>query len=137
MAADRTAGAETRDLDARDTAAPTDGSGAAAAAAAPTTGTGAGENLPGSVTAPALGSLFGESDAQTFRERWREVQLRFVDSPKEATGEAAAMLDEAVEKLSTNLRAQKDSLKQDSEDTEQLRVQLRGYRDMINRILDL
>jgi hypothetical protein len=89
------------------------------------------------VTAPDLGSLFGESDAQTFRERWREVQLRFVDSPREATNDAAGLLDEAVEKLSTNLRTQKDSLMQDSDDTEQLRVQLRGYRDMINRILDL
>ena len=89
------------------------------------------------MAAPDLGSLFGQSDAQTFQERWREVQLRFVDSPRDATNEAAGLLDEAVDRLSANLRSQKDSLMQDSDDTEQLRVQLRGYRDMINRILDL
>jgi hypothetical protein len=60
-----------------------------------------------------------------------------VDSPRDATNDAAALLDEAVDKLSASLRRQKDSLMQDSDDTEQLRVQLRGYRDMINRILDL
>jgi hypothetical protein len=120
MAADRGAGAPagdavpTRDLDARDTTGPAARAGTA-----------------------ATPQLFGESDAQSFRERWREVQLRFVDSPKDAARDAAAMFDEAVEKLTANVRARKDSLTQDSDDTEQLRTQLRGYRDMINRILDL
>jgi hypothetical protein len=134
MAADRSTRTDIRDLDAMDTTGPAETS-------APATDAGTGghhaASMPGSVVAPDLGSLFGASDSQTFHERWREVQLRFVDSPKDATSDAAALLDEAVEKLSANLRAQKDSLKQDSDDTEQLRVQLRGYRDMINRILDL
>ena len=134
MVADREAGtpagdtALTRDIDARDTTAPTDDGTAAGRT---------GANLPGAAATPELGSLFDESDAQTYRERWRDVQLRFVDSPKDAAREAAAMFDEAVEKLTANVRTRKDSLTQDSDDTEQLRVQLRGFRDMINRILDL
>jgi hypothetical protein len=128
-AADRATGADTTDIEARDTAVTP---GAGGDTERPT-----GDRKPGTVAAPNLGSLFGESDAQTFHDRWRDVQLRFVDSPRDATNEAAALLDEAVDKLSANLRSQKDSLMHDSDDTEQLRVQLRGYRDMINRILDL
>jgi hypothetical protein len=131
VAADRATGPDTatpaEDIDT--------GAAPATATAAGTAGTA--DRLPGSVAAPSLGSLFGESDAQTFHERWREVQLKFVDDPKDATRDAAGLLDEALDKLSANLRAQKDSLTNESDDTEQLRVQLRGYRDMINRILDL
>ena len=76
--------------------------------------------------------------AAFIHDRWRDVQLKFVDSPKEATTEAAGLLDEAVEKLATSLRDQKAKLHQvDSDDTETLRVELRGYRDILNRILGL
>jgi hypothetical protein len=89
-------------------------------------------------TGGSAGSLFGADDATSLKERWRDVQLRFVDSPKEATTEAAGLLDEAVDRLAASLRAQKDRLSGDSgDDTEKLRVELRGYRDMLNRILDL
>jgi hypothetical protein len=83
-------------------------------------------------------SLFDAGDARMFRERWRDVQLRFVDSPKEATAEAAGLLDEAIDRLAAGLREQKARLAGDgAEDTERLRVELRAYRDMLNRILDL
>ncbi len=83
------------------------------------------------------GSLFDADDARSFQERWRDVQLRFVDDPKEATAEAAGLLDEAVDRLATSLREQKGRLAGGTDDTERLRVELRGYRDMLNRILDL
>jgi hypothetical protein len=96
------------------------------------------EKKPGSVGESELATLFAGPDAQSFRDRWRDVQLRFVDSPKDATTEAATLLDEAVEKLAAGLRAQKASLAgQTSDDTEHLRVELRGYRDLLNRILGL
>ena len=66
------------------------------------------------------------------------MQLRFVDSPKEATSEAAQLVDEAVDKLTASLKSQKNALTGDhGEDTEKLRVELRGYRDILNRILSL
>ncbi|GAB1692562.1 hypothetical protein [Krasilnikovia sp. M28-CT-15] len=92
------------------------------------------------VIAPAAdqpGTLFAAADTQGLQERWRDVQLRFVDSPKEATAEAAALVEEAVDKLTAGLRSRKDSLGGESDDTEALRVQLRGYRDILNRILGL
>ena len=92
---------------------------------------------PGSVPEKNLDSLFGADSAKGFQERWREVQLRFVDSPKDATAEAAGLVDEAVEQLTESLKAQKDTLLSDSDDTEKLRLELRGYRDILNRILSL
>ena len=93
---------------------------------------------PGEVTAPEVRALFAKDDAQALQERWRDVQLRFVDSPRDATSEAAGLVDEAVEKLTASLRSQKSDLSGDNgEDTEKLRVELRGYRDMLNRIIGL
>ena len=92
---------------------------------------------PGSVPEKNLDSLFGADSAKGFQERWREVQLRFVDSPKDATAEAAGLVDEAVDQLTESLKAQKDTLLSDSDDTEKLRLELRGYRDILNRILSL
>ncbi|GIM97013.1 hypothetical protein [Paractinoplanes toevensis] len=90
---------------------------------------------PGSVPAAPLDRLF--TDGDSFAERFRDIQLRFVDSPKEATAEAATLVGEAVDKLTAALTSQKDSLAGDSDDTEQLRVQLRGYRDLLNRLTGL
>jgi hypothetical protein len=98
----------------------------------------AADKMPGSVAEPDLGTLFAAADADSFHERWRDVQLRFVDSPKEATAEAAGLLDEAVEKLAAGLRAQKETVAHEaSDDTERLRVELRGYREILVRILGL
>ncbi|MET8153392.1 hypothetical protein ACIBSW_31515 [Actinoplanes sp. NPDC049668] len=82
-------------------------------------------------------TIFGADDARSFQERWREVQLHFVDSPKDAAAEATTLIDEAVDKLTAGLKAQRDDLIDDTEDTERLRLQLRGYRDILNRILSL
>ena len=93
---------------------------------------------PAPTPAPAsagTGRFFPDGDS--FTDRFRDVQLRFVDSPKEATAEAAALIDEAVDKLAGALRAQKSSLAGGSDDTEQLRVELRGYRELLNRLLAL
>lgn len=101
-------------------------------AAAATTTDESAAATPGSVPAPALDRLFAEGDS--FADRFRDIQLRFVDSPKEATAEAATLVGEAVDKLTSALKAQKDSLAGESDDTEQLRVQLRSYRDLLNRL---
>jgi hypothetical protein len=93
---------------------------------------GAAAATPGGAPATALDRLF--TDGDSFADRFRDIQLRFVDSPKEATAEAAALVGEAVDKLTDALRAQKDALGGNSDDTEQLRVQLRSYRDLLNRL---
>ena len=97
---------------------------------------GAGRATSGAVPADAA-TLFDSDAAQGFRDRWRDVQLRFVDDPKAAVGEAESLVEEAIEALSTALREQRTRLGtwQESGDTEQLRVAVRGYRDFLDRVL--
>lgn len=76
-------------------------------------------------------------DGDTFAERFRDIQLRFVDEPKQATAEAADLVGEAVDALTSALKAQRDSLGGNADDTEKLRVELRAYRDIINRLTAL
>ncbi|MBY8873352.1 hypothetical protein K7640_16075 [Micromonospora sp. PLK6-60] len=84
-------------------------------------------------------TLFEPAAAQGFRDRWRDVQLRFVDDPRAAVGEAQSLVGEAIEALSTALAAQRDKLGgwQDAgeADTEQLRMAVRQYRDFLDRVL--
>ncbi|MFD4208892.1 hypothetical protein ACFWRG_23210 [Micromonospora tulbaghiae] len=125
----------TDDADRVDTATATAAAGAAAA------GTGlAGAERPTSGAVPAdAATLFAPEAAQGFRDRWRDVQLRFVDDPRAAVGEAESLVEEAIEALSTALREQRTRLgtwqESGSTDTEQLRVAVRGYRDFLDRVL--
>ncbi|MCM4080681.1 hypothetical protein [Paractinoplanes hotanensis] len=97
----------------------------------------------GAVAAPKAttpGSTTGDKllpDGDSFAERFRDIQLRFVDEPKEATAEAATLVGDAVDKLTSALKAQRDGLAGNSDDTEKLRVELRAYRDILNRLLAL
>ncbi|WP_434971401.1 hypothetical protein [Micromonospora peucetia] len=100
----------------------------------------AGTDRPaGATVAAEPASLLDPELAQGFRDRWRDVQLRFVDDPRAAAGEAQSLVDEAIQALSSALSAQKNKLSgwQDagSADTEQLRMAVRHYRDFLDRVL--
>ncbi|KWV33804.1 hypothetical protein [Micromonospora rifamycinica] len=106
---------------------------AAAGGAAETDGPGTG-NVPSDAA-----TLFETDAAQGFRDRWRDVQLRFVDDPRAAAGEAQSLVEEAIRSLSEALAAQKEKLGgwqgAGEADTEQLRVAVRQYRDFLDRVL--
>ncbi|MGV9215409.1 hypothetical protein ACTFTM_26435 [Micromonospora sp. RB23] len=100
----------------------------------------AGTSRPaGSTVASDAATLLDGDTAQGFRDRWRDVQLRFVDDPHAAAGEAQALVEEAIQALASALAAQKNTLGgwQDagSADTEQLRMAVRNYRDFLDRVL--
>src|SRR5262245_25363708 len=46
-------------------------------------------------TAPEQQGLWDSADVTSLRERWREIQLHFVDDPGSAASDAAALVDEA------------------------------------------
>ncbi|OWV10768.1 hypothetical protein B5D80_05890 [Micromonospora wenchangensis] len=108
--------------------------GAAAAAAGADAERSTGANVPSDAA-----TLFEADAAQGFRDRWRDVQLRFVDDPRGAAGEAQSLVEEAIAALSEALAAQKEKLGgwqgADEADTEQLRVAVRRYRDFLDRVL--
>ncbi|MFF3242013.1 hypothetical protein [Micromonospora sp. NPDC002931] len=100
----------------------------------------AGTSRPaGSTVAAEPATLFDPAAAQGFRDRWRDVQLRFVDDPRAAAGEAQSLVDEAIQALASALSAQKNKLggwqEAGSADTEQLRMAVRHYRDFLDRVL--
>ncbi|GLY01335.1 hypothetical protein [Actinoplanes sp. NBRC 101535] len=92
---------------------------------------------PKETTISGPAPFFPESDTQALRERWRDVQLRFVDDPKAATSDAATLVDEAVDKLTTALKEHRGAVVKGEDDTEGLRVELRSYRDILDRLLGL
>jgi hypothetical protein len=79
--------------------------------------------------------LFPEGD--DLADQFRDIQLRFVDNPKEATAEAATLVDDALDKLVAALKSRRGDLSSNSDDTEKLRVEIRGYRELLNRVLKL
>lgn len=81
--------------------------------------------------------FFPAGGTQPLRDRWRDVQLRFVDDPKGATSEASNLVDDAVDQLATALREHRSSFAKGTDDTEALRVELRSYRDILDRLLGL
>jgi hypothetical protein len=93
----------------------------------------------GATVAAEPATLLDVDSAQRFRDRWRDVQLRFVDDPRAAAGEAQSLVEEAIQALASALAAQKNSLGgwQDagSADTEELRMAVRRYRDFLDRVL--
>jgi len=108
--------------------------------------TGSGELLPGDVPdEPGLALLDGDTTGR-FRDRWQELQLRFVDDPHTAADQAGALVDEVVAALRDAVDGQRSSLEEwqsgdgiDTHfgDTERLRVAVRRYRDFLDRLLVL
>jgi hypothetical protein len=97
------------------------------------------ELMPGEIDAEPVSALVAVEAAQGFRDRWREVQLRFVDDPRGAAGEAQGLAEEAADALVEAVAALRTDLggweATEGADTEQLRVVVRRYRDFLDRML--
>jgi hypothetical protein len=86
-------------------------------------------------------SLLQPGFADTFQQRWREIQANFVDDPHESVREADQFADEIVNNLTTALTDRKHSLDErwqaEKENTEELRLAMRGYRELLDRLIRL
>lgn len=98
---------------------------------------------PGTARGAATGGvqekLIASAEAERFRERWHGVQAAFVDDPGESVRQADGLASEAVDALGRALAAHRRSLTEALDgggpaDTERLRLALRGYRDLLDRI---
>lgn len=120
---------------------PDDRSQADASAADPQRAPDDGGLAPGQAADDPVAALWGTDMVQGYRDQWRQLQLRFVDDPHGATVDAAGLLDDAVQSLTTTLAEQKQSLDEwrtsQGEDTERLRAALTRYRDFLDRLLGL
>jgi hypothetical protein len=92
--------------------------------------------------APADGkTLWPEDAVRDFQQRWREVQMRFVDDPQAAADDAGSLVTEALDRFSDVVATRKGELDgwrgADGADTERMRMVVRHYHDLLDRILDV
>ncbi|WP_327009401.1 hypothetical protein OHA72_20460 [Dactylosporangium sp. NBC_01737] len=125
------------------------GYGAPAATYGAAYGAAAGPAVPtpmSSVPAPgstyfssATSPLTSEAHVYEVRTRWQELQLRFMDDPQTAAGEAERLVDDALAGVTASLNARKDQLStwraSGRDDTEQLRAAVHGYRDFLTHLV--
>ncbi len=86
--------------------------------------------------------LFGDGDANTFRQRWVEVQAAFVDDPQRAVQEGDALVAEVMQHLARVFSTEKERLESDWKQgrdagTEDLRQAFQRYRSFFDRLLSL
>jgi hypothetical protein len=102
------------------------------------------ETLPGALPDEPGLALFDAETTQRFRDRWHELQLRFVDDPPFAEGQAVALVDEVVTALREAVERQRAALHDwqashgadaHTGDTERMRVAVRRYRDFLDHLL--
>jgi hypothetical protein len=89
-----------------------------------------------------LAALFDPDVARRFRARWDEVQIGFVDDPRQAVRQADELVAQVMKSLAETFSAERASLEEqleqtDSASTENLRVALRRYRSFFQRLLSL
>lgn len=87
----------------------------------------------------AAATMWPDGTADSFRSRWREVQLRFVDDPQAATDEAGQLVGDVIDALAETFRARHEGAREwrGSWDTEALRTSVRRYRDVIDQLLSM
>src|SRR5271168_4882956 len=84
--------------------------------------------------------LFAQTDAQSFRSRWEQVQSGFVDEPRTAVVKADELVADAIARLADVFAAERTRMeadwdKTDTVSTEDLRLALRRYRSFFGRLL--
>lgn len=101
------------------------------------TATPAGEQPEGQ-RAPVRSGHLLDQDPEQVRTRWRELQASFVDDPRESVERADLLVEELVSTLTARTTEMRDRWKNAGEgETEQLRLALREYREMLERLLTL
>ncbi|MFD5780740.1 hypothetical protein ACFVWX_29345 [Streptomyces sp. NPDC058220] len=126
--------------------------GTADKARATTPGTTAGKasgKAPGHATDGANPRLFPQDESDKLTLRLQEALNTFVDGPRRSVEEAAGVLEEAAERLTSALAERPRSLRAswdgtsagdknrsaDGSDTEDLRLALQSYREVTERLL--
>jgi len=84
--------------------------------------------------------LFDQQDAMSFRERWEQVQSRFVDDPRAAVAEADALVSDVTQSLTNRFAEQRSGLERqwsqgEDVETEDLRQTMQRYRTLFERLL--
>jgi len=79
-------------------------------------------------------------ESGTFRSRWQDIQMQFVDDPRDAVSSADALLSEITNRIAQRLREERTQLEQGWKQgkdptTEDLRLALQRYHSFFDRLL--
>jgi hypothetical protein len=100
------------------------------------------EAVPAEAKPGGLGDeqpLVATADIAALRNRWRDVLAGFVDDPAASVAQASDLVDEAVRALTSGLAEIRDSVREWSGDeppTERMRVAVRRYRSVFDRLME-
>lgn len=97
---------------------------------------------PGDTHAPSMNDeqlppLFSAEVAQTFRARWDAAQTNFVDDPRQAVLQADELVEEMIKSLAHSFAQERARQMNETGSTENMRLALRRYRSLFQRMLSL
>lgn len=100
----------------------------------------AGDDARPSTDGAAHEPLLDGSETSSFTERWREIQVSFVDEPRDSVAQADTLVAELMQRLASSFAEERGRLEQHWEggedvSTEDLRVALTRYRSFFDRLL--
>ena len=86
--------------------------------------------------------LFKDHEAEKFRADWLKIQSYFIDNPSDSIRAADELVASVIENITTTFASNRTSLENqwkrgDKASTEQLRIVLKRYRSLFNRLLSL
>ena len=85
--------------------------------------------------------LGSAGDQERFVARWQEIQAGFVDEPRRAVQDADALVVDMMDRLARMLASERDQLESAGQtgkvSTEDLRLGLRRYRALFERLLEV
>jgi hypothetical protein len=89
---------------------------------------------------PASMPLLASEETASFDTRWQEIQVAFVDEPRQAVERADQLVEELTERLTSSFARQRGELEETWErgedvSTEDLRQALTRYRSFFQRLL--
>ena len=84
---------------------------------------------------------FDDEDVAEFRARWADIQASFIDDPRRACEQADNLVDLVLTRLTEGFTKERNGLVRawdrgsEPTDTEDLRLAIKGYRGLIDRLL--
>jgi hypothetical protein len=87
-------------------------------------------------------ALLASGQAETFRSRWMNIQIGFVDEPRSSVEQADSLVDEVMRHITETFTQERAQLEEqwsrgDDISTEDLRLTLQRYRTFFDRLLSL
>ena len=84
--------------------------------------------------------LVSASDGERFKDRWEQIQVRFVDEPQASVRDADALVQELMQRFADSFAQERARLEEQWErgeqaSTEDLRTALQQYRSFFRRLL--